>query len=222
MEKLISAAFKSLRAIAANGMGAVFVKSILITLLFLASLVALMSYAGNMLAAHYHDWAYAAYLPWLTGIGSAILAWLLFPGIMPLIVSFFDESIIAIIEKTEYPGDVTVSNNSWQEDFGHDIKFAAKALLLNIIVLPLYLIPVVNFFVFLALNGHLLGREFYLTVARRHLSLAKSLELQKNNSSLVFFGGVMIVFFSTVPLINLIAPFWGIALMTHLYHASAK
>ena len=44
----------------------------------------------------------------------------------------------------------------------HDLGFTVKALLLNILVLPLYLVPVLNLVLFYWLNGRLLGREYFV------------------------------------------------------------
>lgn len=222
MSILINSALKSFASLTKPGMPGIVIKSIIITLIFLALLAVGITYAGTFLADYWSGWDYAKYISWVFGFGSLILAWILFPGIMPLIVSFFDDAIIKNIENNEYPpASPPIETSLWKE-FPHDLKFAIKALLLNLLVLPLYLIPLVNFFVFLALNGHLLGREFYLTVARRHLPFKEALESRKKNSSEVFFGGIILVFLSTIPVINLIAPFWGIALMTHYYHANKQ
>jgi len=218
MDKLINSALKSFRSLAAPGMTGIIIKSIIITIIFLSLLVGGLIYASAVAADHWSYWRYAGYISWVASFGAIILAWFLFPGIMPLIVSFFDESIIRNIENHEYPpASPPIETSIWRE-FPHDLKFALKALLLNIILLPFYLIPVVNFFIFLALNGHLLGSEFYLTVARRHLPYKEAVAARKANSSLVFLGGILLVFLATIPIINLIAPFWGIAMMTHLYH----
>jgi len=196
----------------------IFVKSIIITLVFMGFFIFAVSACVAHVSALWQGWQYASYVPWLAGIGAFILAWLLFPALMPLIISFFDNSIINTIETQEYPSQLDRIRVAPGQQFFHDLGFAAKAILLNIIALPFYLIPVVNLFLFYALNGYLLGNEFYLAVARRHLPLVEAKAARKRDAGNVFFGGVVLVFFSTIPLVNLIAPFWAIALMTHLYH----
>ena len=219
MNKLIDAAVKSLRSLTDPGMTAVFIKSIIITVIFLIAFAAAISYGSSLAADHWSYWRYARYISWIGSFGAIFLAWLLFPGIMPLIISFFDESIIRNIENHEYLSESKPIETLFLHDFPHDLKFALKAIALNIILLPFYLIPMVNIVIFLSLNGYLLGSEFYLTVARRHLPYAEAVKARKKNSGIIFIGGIMLVFLSSIPIINLFAPFWGIALMTHLYHA---
>ncbi len=219
MNKLIDAALKSFRSLTDPGMVGVFIKSIIITVIFLISLAASVSYGATLAADQWSDLRYAGYIPWVASFGGIVLAWILFPGILPLIVSFFDEAIIRNIEDHEYPHAAPAIKIPFLQEFFHDLKFALKAILLNILVLPLYFVPMLNIFVFFSLNGYLLGSEFYFTVARRHLPYTEAKRAKRNNSFLIFIGGVLLVFLSTIPIINLFAPFWGIALMTHLYHA---
>jgi len=96
------------------------------------------------------------------------------------------------------------------------------AIMLNVLVIPLYFVPVINLFVFYVLNGSLLGKEFFIMVARRHLPLEDAKKLRARHSRTIFLAGAALAFFATLPIVNLVAPFWGIAVMTHLYHALAK
>ena len=60
------------------------------------------------------------------------------------------------------------------------LGFAALVLVLNLLALPLYLVPGLNIPVYLALNGYLLGREYVeLVLGRRHsLAALKPLRRQ--------------------------------------------
>jgi uncharacterized protein involved in cysteine biosynthesis len=216
---LLSSIFRSFRSLTAPGAGWIFIKSILITIFSLVLFIIIITYAAGHLAPQIHNHFLATYLPWLAGIGSSILAWILFPGIMPFITGFFSNEIIAIIEEHDY-SEMTVNPNSFLSDLGFDLRFAIKAVLLNIVALPLYLIPVVNVIIFYSLNGYLLGKQFYLAAARRHLKNA-GVPGRKYGRA-IFWGGVLISFLATIPVINLIVPFWGVALMTHMFHISNR
>ncbi len=145
-----------------------------------------------------------------------MIAWFLFPGIMPVIVNFWGDRIGDIIEEQDYVKPAA-ARPFWPELL-HDVRFSFMTLLINILVLPLYLLPVINFLLFYGLNGTLLGREFFVMAARRHVSLEEAFALRKRNSWIIFMVGVLLVVCATIPIVNLFAPFWGIAVMTHLYH----
>ena len=218
MERLIEAALKAIGSIFSPGMFGVFVKSLFLTLAALIGFVVLATSLAGMIAGHLSDPAVASWLPMLSGFGAMLFAYFLFPGIMPIFVNFFDAKIATLIESKDYPYAAPINPPFWPE-FRHDVRFSLKAVSLNILVLPLYLIPMVNLFVFYALNGHLLGKEFFVMVARRYLPLPEALALRKTHGRTIFAGGVMLTLLATIPFLNLLAPFWGIAVMTHLYHS---
>ncbi len=218
MERLINAALGAIGSIFASGMFGVFVKSLLLTLAALVGFVVLATSFAGIIASHLSDPAMASWVPMLSGFSAALFAYALFPGIMPIFVNFFDAKIATLIEKKDYPAARPIDPSFWPE-FWHDVRFSLRAIGLNILVLPLYLIPLVNLFVFYALNGHLLGKEFFVMVARRYLPIEEALLLRKTHGRTIFAGGVMLTLLATIPILNLFAPFWGIALMTHLYHS---
>ena len=211
MDHLISSAVRAVGSLTAPGMFGTMVMCVLVTI---AALVGFVGLAGVFFSWLFTDPMFA----WLGGIGSAVLAWFLFPGIMPVIVNFFGERIASIIEKKDYPQAQPIQDASAVKEFLHDAKFSAMTIGLNILVLPLYLLPVINLFLFYLLNGYLLGREFFVMVARRHQPIPEAETLRRRYSRTVMAAGIMLAFLATIPILNLLAPFWGIALMTHLYH----
>lgn len=221
METLVLSAFRAMRSLFTPGMFGVFLWSIVVTVAALLGFVILTSVFLSWLAGHFEGGAMATFLPWIGSIGSMLVAWMLFPGIMPIIVSFFDNRIAGLIEGHDYPASLPVQPPAFWPELRHDARFAATAILLNILVLPLYLFPVLIPFVFYSLNGHLLGREFFVMVAKRHRQIADAESLRKRHSRVVMAAGVALAVLATVPILNLFAPFWGIAVMVHLYHRLA-
>ena len=215
MGELIAAAFRAVGSLLTPGMMGVFVLSIVVTLLTLFGFVVAASCFFSWVAMHY---ALAGYIPWLGGLGSALAAWMLFPGIMPIIISFFDMRITRVIEQHDYPASLQVTETLFWKEFWHDVRFSLKAVLLNILVLPLYLVPGVNLILFYWLNGYLLGREYFVMAARRHMPVAQAEALRRKHSGAVLGGGILLTLVATIPVVNLFAPFWGVAVMVHLYH----
>ena len=156
-----------------------------------------------------------------SGIGIAVLLWLLFPAAVSATIGLFLEAVAGAVEARHYPGLPAPRAQSVQEAILSGLKFALVAILLNLLALPVYLLgiflPPLNFFVFYALNGYLLGREYYEAVALRRLEAKQAGELRRRNRWRVFLAGVVITLLLTVPVLNLIAPVIATAFMVHIF-----
>ena len=218
MSALFSAALRATASLFTPGLFIL----LLATILTAIGGLALFVIAASGFALHFspliHNNFLSGLIAWGGSIGSAIIAWLLFPAIMPLVVSFFGTKIASVIEKQDYPNLLRAHTPAFWPEMFHDLGFSLKAVFLNIICLPLYLVPGVNIVLFYLLNGYLLGKEFFLMAARRYMPPKEAEALRRNYVWPVLAGGCLLTFCATVPFINLVAPFWGVALMTHLFH----
>jgi len=94
------------------------------------------------------------------------------------------------------------------------------AVVLNLLALPVYLLlPGINFFVFLGLNGYLLGRAYFEGVALRRLDTAATRAARHRFGGRIFLGGLVIAGLFSLPLVNLVAPVIATAFMVHLFEA---
>lgn len=217
MPQLLDAFTKAIRSVFAPGMFTVFFLSVALTLFVLMWFIILgTALAGGLMAAF--DIHAGAMGLLGAGLASSLVAWFLFPGIMPVIVNFFDVKIIRLIERQDYPAAPKATEPPFWAELRHDLRFSLMAIGLNLLLLPLYFIPLVNIVVFYSLNGYLLGREFFNVAARRYIGIDAANALRRRHSRIVTLGGMGLVFAATIPFINLLAPFWGIAVMVHLYH----
>jgi CysZ protein len=99
------------------------------------------------------------------------------------------------------------------------LKFTTVMVALNLIVLPLYLVPVLNAIVFYGLNAYLLGREDLEVVALRRLD-PRSVQRLRHAHRLQFsIAGLVIAGLLTLPVVNLVAPLLGAAFMAHFVMA---
>lgn len=71
--------------------------------------------------------------------------------------------------------------------------------------------------VFCLVNGYLLGREYFDMVALRHMSWEAARKLREANKGYVWRAGALVAFLFTLPFVNLVAPVFGIAVMTHTF-----
>jgi uncharacterized protein involved in cysteine biosynthesis len=147
---------------------------------------------------------------------------IIFWSMMVFIASFFDEYIAEKIEKYRYPKLAIGQSHPFWVEVRYDIRFAIKMLLLNLLVFaPLLLIPLfwpLLPIAFPVMNGYMLGRYFFTMAGSRHIGRQAAHELVVKHRGKILVAGLLIVFASTIPFLNLLVPFWGVAMMVHLYH----
>ncbi|MBN8530451.1 MAG: EI24 domain-containing protein [Alphaproteobacteria bacterium] len=217
MNAVLSAISATLRDLRLPGLAKTFALCILLNLLVLA-----LMFAGANYLIYTTQIFDASRLEWLGDAAGTlvtlILAWLLFPVVLTFLMGFFDESLAAKVEKRGYPSLSAPPERPFYAGLGHDMKFGLRAVLLNVLALPLYFIPVVQLFIYLGLNGYLLGNQFFEMAAGRHIGKPAARELRAKHRWPVFLAGVFITLMSAAPFLNLLSPFWGSAVMVHLYH----
>ncbi len=153
----------------------------------------------------------------LGGAGTLGLSYLLFPAIVPAVSSLFLDDVVMAVERRHYPGRASSTAQPLGETILAALRFLAVTVALNLLVLPLYLIPGANLALFLALNGYLLGRQYYEQVAGRHFGLAALTALRRKHRTRLFLAGVVICGLAAVPVVNLLAPVLATAFMVHIF-----
>ena len=165
------------------------------------------------------DWA----ADFLGAVGAFILALLLFPAVLLLVLGFFLEDVAALVEARHYPGLPPPREQGLAEIVAASLRFAAVAIGLNLLALPfiavLTFVPPLNLLLFYALNGYLLGREYFELVALRRMTPREAQALRHIWAWRLFLAGVAITFLSTVPIANLLTPVVATAFMVHIVEA---
>jgi CysZ protein len=161
-------------------------------------------------------------LNWLVNILGALavlaLSWLLFPAVVTLVMGFFLDGIAAAVEASDYPGQPPARRAPIREMMATTLRLMGLTILLNLLALPVYLLaPGINVFVFLGLNGYLLGRAYFEVVALRRLDFTAARAVRQRFGGRVFIGGVVIAGLFAVPLVNLVAPVIATAFMVHMF-----
>jgi CysZ protein len=158
-------------------------------------------------------------IDWLGSIATVAVVWLLFPAVASVIIGFLLEDIAEAVENKHYPNLPPANSIPWGETLVEAIKFAGVMILLNILALPIYLLfPAINLLVFYGLNGYLISREYFELVAQRRVGFKKAKALRKAYQGKLLIAGALTAFLLTIPLVNLIAPVVGTAVMVHLFH----
>jgi len=154
----------------------------------------------------------------LGSVAALFIAWLIFPTMALLILGFFLDRVIASVESRHYPGLPEARAIGLHEAAMSTIRLALLALLLNLLALPLYLfLPVVNVVLFFALNGYLVGREYFEAVAYRRLDRSAVRAMWRRHRLRFAIAGAVVAFLLSVPVVNLAAPLIGVAFLLHLF-----
>ena len=153
------------------------------------------------------------------GLATVFLALILFPGVVAALVSVLLEDVADAVEARHYASLDPPHPLGWLTLFGASARLVALTVVLNILVLPLYLVPGLNLIVYYGLNGYLLSREYFEVVALRRLDPAQAHTLRRRYRVHLWLAGAATTALLTIPLVNMIAPVIGTAAMVHLFHS---
>ena len=138
------------------------------------------------------------------------------------ITSLFLEDVAAAVEEKHYAHLPAVSNSTFSEGLKDTVNFMGILVAANLLAIFIYvLIPPAAIFIFYALNGFLLGREYFQVSAMRRLGRAGAKDLWRKNIPAVWAAGCLMAVPLSVPLVNLVIPILGAATFTHLFHRLA-
>ena len=158
----------------------------------------------------------------LTG-GSVIavlaLSAILMVPVASAITSMFLDTVAQAVEDAHYPHLGPAKSVPITDALIDTISFLGVLIIANIVALVLYLIflplgPVI----FWALNGFLLGREYFTLAAMRRVGRSEAKVLRKRYSLRIWIAGFLMAIPLSVPLLNLVIPILGAATFTHLFH----
>ena len=147
------------------------------------------------------------------------LFWMLFVAIVHVVSGLYIERVIAAVEARHYPDLPAARPLKMAASMDVAMRFLGALLIINLLALPIYLIPVVGVVAFYLVNGYLLGREYFELVAIRRLEPRQIDALRGVNRVRLLATGLIIALFLTLPVINLVVPIVAAAAMVHIYQA---
>lgn len=157
----------------------------------------------------------------IAGIGLAVGLALLIAPVSAVVAGIFLDDIAQTVEHESYPQDPPGTAVPLGQSLVLSVKFFGVVVLGNIIALLLLLVPGVNLIAFFVVNAYLLSREFFQFAAMRFHSETEARTLRRRHSGTIFLAGFVIAAFLAVPLLNLLTPLFGAAMMMHLYKTIA-
>lgn len=176
------------------------------------------------IAGHWPN--YAGWLRYGQGTLGFLTALLLFPATFVVVASFFQEKVADIVEARYYPELPKADGAPLLASIWAAVRFFLIMITVNLVALPLYLMLLwvagSGALLMLVVNGILAGREYYEIVALRRLPRQDMDASRRQNRVPYFLAGMLIAALGLVPVVNLLAPVVGIALMVHVYHSRRR
>lgn len=208
----------------------VLIKSILLTVLLLGALIALAIWAMGYMPAMNFTIPFTGYqVTFLDEIASTasigvilILSMFLMFPVAAIFVGLFLDEIADAVEARYYPHLPPPRRQGWGEIIIQGAQFALVLIGANMLALIIYIMSTALApFVFWAVNGYLLGREYFELVAMRRMDEQAAKALRRKHLPSVWIAGTLLAAPLSVPVLNIIAPLIGVAAFVHLYHRKA-
>lgn len=131
----------------------------------------------------------------------------------------FLDQIADAVEHRHYPSLPAAQSIPLSDTLRDSFGFLGLMLGVNLLALILYVIfAPFALFIFWAVNGFLLGREYFQLVAMRRVGRAGAKLARRKHALTIWAAGILMAIPLTVPILNLVIPILGVATFTHLYH----
>lgn len=156
---------------------------------------------------------------WGSALLLAVLSMFLMVPVASAITSMFLDTVAQAVEDKHYPHLPKANTVSFGDALRDTVNFLGVLIGANIVALILYLIlaPAAPL-IFWALNGFLLGREYFTLAAMRRVGRAEAKILRSRHMLTIWMAGFLMAIPLSVPVLNLVVPILGAATFTHLFH----
>ena len=205
----------------------VFLKSLAVTALLLAGLCVGLWFGAESIAARYVGGDMTTLAGAAAVLAALALGWLLFRAVAIAVMDIFADDVVVAVERKHYPAVLdTARNIPLSRSIGMGLGAAGRALLVNILMSPIYLTLLITGvgtpIAFILVNGWLLGRDLGDMVAARHLPHEAMRGWRATTRGPRFILGLAVAGLFVVPIVNLLAPVLGAAMATHLFHGRKR
>ena len=158
-------------------------------------------------------------LGWSSLLVMLILSIFLMVPVASAITSLFLDDVAQAVEDRHYPHLPGVERVPFSDGLRDTVNFLGILITANLLAFIVYaLLPFGAFLIFWALNGYLLGREYFMLAAMRRIGRKRAKAMRKAHSGTIWLAGTLMAVPLSVPLINLVIPILGAATFTHIFH----
>jgi CysZ protein len=153
----------------------------------------------------------------LAGAGLFVALAYLIPVVSALVAGYFLDDVAEVVETTDFPADPPGQPLPVGRALLYGVRFAGLSLVVNLAALILFFVPVVNIGAFFVANAYLLGREYFELAAGRFRPMQEAAQMRVENRATVLLAGAILAALVLVPVLNLLTPLFGVALMVHVH-----
>ena len=159
---------------------------------------------------------------WASVLLMLVLSVVLMVPVAGAFTGLFLDEVADAVEAKHYPHLAPNPETSLLTDIRESLGFFGVIVGVNLIALLLFFVvgPLAPI-LFYAVNGYLLGREYFTMAAMRRLPRADAHALRRRHNAQIWLAGCFMAVPLSVPLVNLLIPILGAASFTHMFHRLA-
>jgi CysZ protein len=131
--------------------------------------------------------------------------------------SFFVDEIAEHVEATYYWADTPGVALPFMRALLEGVKTALLTIVVYVLALPFVFFAGIGLVILFLANAYLLSREYFELAAMRFRPPAEAKALRRAHRGEVFFAGLFIAGFVSIPIVNLATPLFAMALMVHVH-----
>ena len=168
-------------------------------------------------------WSWVAwFLSFVASLGIITGAIFLMPAVTAFVGSFFVDEIADQVEEIYYPADMPGVALPLFRALLEGLKTALLTVAVYVVALPFVLFAGLGIVILFLANAYLLSREYFELAAMRFRPPAEAKALRRAHRGQVFFAGLFISAFVSIPILNLATPLFAMALMVHIHKRLAR
>ncbi len=168
-------------------------------------------------------------ITWLDSVASwatvglmLVLSVVLMVPVAAAFTGIFLDDVAEAVEEQHYPGLPEVGHLPVFDTLRDSLSLILVTIGVNLVALILlFFVGPLAPILFWAVNGYLLGREFFQMAAMRREGRDGANRLRRRHAGQVWLAGTLMAVPLSVPLVNLLIPVLGAATFTHMYHRLA-
>jgi CysZ protein len=217
---MIGPAIRAFGALAAPELRSIVLKSVLLTLLLFAAVLAGLYVLLSSITIVPWPWLETA-LEVVAGAGVLVGLLFLMGPVTAMFAGLFLDGVAASVEARDYAADRPGVPLSGVAAALVGLKFMLAVLAVNLAVLPFFVVGI-GVVGWLLANSYLLGREYFSMIASRYMPADDADAFRKANVFRVTAAGVIPALLSVIPLANIVTPVFSTAYFVYLVKGMLK
>lgn len=169
----------------------------------------------SLVALPDHPWLQTS-ASWLAGLGLVVGSVFLVAPVSAVVAGFFIDDLAERVERDVDPQGVPGRPISVAASVWLGLRFGLVSLLVLLLAVVLLFVPGINAVAFLLANTYLFGRQYFEFAALRFNTYEEVAVLRRRHQVAMLSAGFLIALFVSVPILNLLTPLFGTALMVRV------